>query len=232
LKKLFIIFLSLKNKHAALLLPFVMLADIFIATQFNIPVTIIGATKFKEAEKEISRNTIPFPVPPTTVSIADNSTNSYSKTTGSKLHLSKKIGRNDYYITPGNLTTQEKLYDSPLKDEAFKHPVVYFEDDSTGNISIDSFGANYIELTATCSQPTKLSYLQNNYPGWEVFIDGKKSTIETTLTTFIGIKVETGKHNVLFEYKPSLVYYCWYISLAALAALIFILCRSFFFKKH
>ena len=229
---LLVIFFSIKNDKVLYLLPMVMLLDIFTISQFNVPVTVIGATSFKDVEKEISRNIIAFPFPSTMATINENAKDSYSFVTGSKLHYTKKIGRNDYYITPGNLSAQEKMYESPLKEKVFKKPAIYFEDDSSSTMQIDSFGANFIQLTATCTRNSKLVYLQNNYPGWRVFVDGKETVIDTTMITFMSLGLIPGKHDVEFQYHPSGVYAAWYVSLAALILFVLILIRNIFFKKN
>ncbi len=229
---LMVIFFAIKNRRTLYLLPVVMLLDIFTMSQFNIPVTVIGATRFKEVEETIDRNKIAFPIPSVTTSVNENTGNSYSEMTGSKLHYTKKIGRNDYYITPGNLTAQEAFYESAMREKVFEKPVIFFEDDSTGSISIHSFGANQMQLTAVCSRPAQLIYLQNKYPGWQIFVDGKKSLIGTAMITFIGVELPAGKHDVKFQYKPSAVYVAWYVSLAALLLFIILLCSGILFKKH
>ncbi len=217
---LVVLFFVLKKGKALLMLPFVVLLDIFIIAQFNIPVTVIGASGFAEVEKAIERNREGFPVPDLNASISENSKDSYSFTTGSKLHYTKKIGRNDYYITPGNLSVQEKFYESASKEKIFQKPVLFFEDDNSGTVSIKQFGANYIELTVTCSRPTTLVYLQNNYPGWQASIDNSAISIETAYSTFISIKIPAGKHSIQFRYNPEGIHIAWYISLASLVVII------------
>ena len=83
----------------------------------------------------INRNSERFPLPDNS-SIEENSFNSFdsSELTGSKIPFIKKIGRNDYYITPGNLSWQDKFYDSPIRERVFKNPVLYFSD----SLSLDT----------------------------------------------------------------------------------------------
>jgi Bacterial membrane protein YfhO len=103
--------------------------DLFFATQLNIPVTVIGARSFSATELLINRNPEKFPVPGNTT-IEQNSLHSIdsTKTFGSVLPFEKRIGRNDYFITPGNLSLQEKFYESPIKKHVFKNRVLYFAD--------------------------------------------------------------------------------------------------------
>ena len=111
------------------LICFVIITDLFFVTQLNMPVTVFGAKSFREVEKLINRNPVDFPLPDTS-SIEQNSLNSKDENviTGSKIPFIKKIGRNDYFITPGNLALQDKFYSSPVKDIVFKNSVLYFAD--------------------------------------------------------------------------------------------------------
>ncbi|HSN61252.1 MAG TPA: YfhO family protein, partial [Ferruginibacter sp.] len=117
------------KKKRTQLICLVIIADLFFATQLNMPVTVFGAKSFKEVEKLINRNPVNFPLPDTS-SIEQNSLNSMDENvvTGSKIPFTKKIGRNDYFITPGNLALQDDFYSSPIKDIVFKNSVLYFAD--------------------------------------------------------------------------------------------------------
>ncbi|MEJ7589296.1 MAG: YfhO family protein [Ferruginibacter sp.] len=103
--------------------------DLFFATQLNIPITVIGSADFSSTELFIDRNPVRFPLPGN-ASIRQNSLHSFdtNNTIGSKLPFVKRIGRNDYFITPGNLSLQEKFYASTFRDPVFNNPPLYFAD--------------------------------------------------------------------------------------------------------
>jgi hypothetical protein len=105
------------------------IADFFITTQFCLPLTIIGAKRFTAVTQLLNRNTEKFPVPEMN-SISSNVFNSSDslQLMGSKLPYLKKIGRNDYFITPGNLSSQDNFFTSSIKESIFKNPVIYFAD--------------------------------------------------------------------------------------------------------
>jgi hypothetical protein len=118
---------SRKKAAAAVLL--LSIADLFFATQLNLPVTVIGARSFQSTVNLLNRNPEYFPLPGTT-SIEENSRHSLDSTQsfGSRLPYEKRIGRNDYYITPGNLASQEQFYESGIMAAVFRNPPVYFAD--------------------------------------------------------------------------------------------------------
>ncbi|MEP7108434.1 MAG: YfhO family protein [Ferruginibacter sp.] len=105
------------------------ITDLFFATQLNMPITIIGARSFTATELLINRNPARFPLPVNTT-IEQNASHSIDSTNtiGSVLPFEKSIGRNDYYITPGNLSLQETFYESSIKDQVFKNKLLYFAD--------------------------------------------------------------------------------------------------------
>lgn len=209
------------------LLPVIVFADLFCASQLNLPVTVIGAKKFGEVQQLVNRNSVRFPIPDT-FSIATHSVNSHSENTitGSTLPFIKKIGRNDYYITPGNLSAQDKFYESASREAVFKNPVLYLskvqatqsgdklymQSASSGNVYIQSISANSMKANVRSKEQAMLVYLQNAYPGWKVFIDGESRAIETVNTAFIGVQLAPGNHSILFEYKPQSIIWSWYLS--------------------
>ncbi|MFT3910681.1 MAG: YfhO family protein [Ferruginibacter sp.] len=234
-------FAIVKRKHVGLLC-LITIADLFFATQLNTPVTIIGAKKFTDVEKLINRNHEKFPIPGNT-SIEENSMNSSGENviTGTILHFTKKIGRNNYFITPGNLSLQDSFYESGIKDAVFKNPVLYISDTTvngalvskkdaatSNKITIHSFSANNIKATVETKTGGMLVYLQNNYPGWQVYVDNKIKSISTVNITFIGTYVEPGVHEVVFKYKPSKVIIAWYISVTSLVIVLLWMAIVFF----
>ncbi|MFM2359838.1 MAG: hypothetical protein RLY16_1831, partial [Bacteroidota bacterium] len=98
-------------------------------TQLNMPVTVIGARKFSEVVNILQRNTTAFPIPTLTpVKQATLLANDSLQICGSRLPYIKIIGRNDYYITPGNLRTQEQFHSSILEQKVFDNPFLYAAD--------------------------------------------------------------------------------------------------------
>ena len=209
----------------------IIIADMFFATQLNMPITVYGAKGFTDIEQLINRNPIKFPMPGNK-SIAENSLNSFDENfvAGSRLPFRKKIGRNDYFITPGNLLKQDEFYESPIKDSIFKNPILYFTD--TGNIEVKSFSANEINATVHNKTEGSLIYLQNNYHGWQAFIDGKQTDITIVHKTFMEIRVPAGGHEIIFRYRPQTIINAWYVSVFSFLFLIIIYLLLSFSKQR
>ncbi len=211
----------------------IIIADMFFATQLNMPITVYGAKRFTTIEELLNRNPVKFPVPDNK-SIAENSLNSFDKdfVAGSRLPFTKKIGRNDYFITPGNLLKQDEFYESAIKDSVFKKPLLYFADNDTGSIQAKSFSANEFHATVYKKTGGPLVYLQNNYHGWRAFLDGKQVSIMIVNTSFMSINIPAGNHEIIFRYRPQAIINAWYISILSLAVLIIIYGFLFFSKQR
>ena len=229
-------FAIVKKKNIRLIFIFTIL-DLFFATQLNLPVTVIGAKQFTEVEQLINRNLEKFPVPDNS-SIEINSANSSGENfiTGSSLPFTKKIGRNDYYISPGNLSTQDQFYESAARGSVFKKTVLYFQPgvgpDSSQQISIQSISANSLTATIGPGRGGTLVYLQNKYPGWKAFVDGDETAILPVHQTFMSIQVTPGPHKVYFKYQPIAVVIAWCISTTTLVILLLWFTIIFFQKRN
>ncbi len=235
---------GMRQKTAALLI--FVLADMFIATQISLPVTIIGARPFSEVNRHLKPNSTAFPVPDNS-SITENSAGSLDslKITGSLLPFRKKIGRNDYYITPGNLRAQENFYASPIRETVFRNPVFFFADTERAGASInnpessivpDSLSANGMGCRFQNPGAGLLVVQQNKYTGWHAYIDGQETTVQEIYGTLMAIRTPAGNHSVRFRYEPEQIKAGWYISgIAWLFVLGFLASggfRSFLNKQH
>jgi hypothetical protein len=129
-----------------------------------------------------------------------------------------------------NATDNELLYfgDTILPSQAMKKLIpeqisadtkYVFVDDSLYNdgfkdIRIGSTGVNDIKCKyfspericfETFSQTSQLAVLlQNNYPGWKVYVDGTETRHYTVNKTLMGVLLLPGKHTVIYEYRNRL----------------------------
>uniref|UniRef100_UPI0040477C29 YfhO family protein n=1 Tax=Aliarcobacter sp. TaxID=2321116 RepID=UPI0040477C29 len=89
-----------------------------------------------------------------------------------------------------------------------------FEFDEKFNFKIIKFSVlpNNVELNLNLSSNALISYNVPYAPNWEVYIDGVKDKIIRTNGFFMGVYVSEGTHNITFEYKPYLVYICFFLA--------------------
>lgn len=242
--------LAVVKKKNSNLVMLVIIADMFCATQLNMPVTVMGAKPFSEVVQTVNRNPVKFPLPGNN-SIKVNSANSLDELylTGSKIPFTKKIGRNNYFITPGNLLIQEAFYESGIASSVFKNPVLYFADSlikedtpknyysakiafsastianeqfkpGKQNINLLKLSANSWEADISNTGSGLLILLQNNYPGWQAYLDDKRVSISPVNIAFMAIRTTPGRHVVRFIYQPKFVHTAFYISLLTLIILL------------
>jgi hypothetical protein len=256
------IYFAIKKRNYKILF-ILSVIDLFFATQLNMGVTVIGAKSFVDVEKTMNRNSVKFPLP-NNEGITANAENSTGENviTGSTILYTKKITRNNYYITPGNLINQENFYESSIKDSIFKNSVLYFADtiikeekdifyfksktailkqlpnfsilpiDKDSNlVVINKLSANKMEATIKNNHDGLLIYLQNNYKGWQGYIDDKKVEIFPVNKTFMAIPTTKGTHKIRFKYMPLAVINAWIASMIFLLLMITIYCYLIFAKQ-
>lgn len=87
-----------------------------------------------------------------------------------------------------NLRSVEFLICEKLKETEFADIQYIYPNNMC--VFTDSESAGYLVL------------LQNNYPGWKVYVDGEQKNIELVNGTFMGVYVDAGEHEVVFKFRP------------------------------
>jgi hypothetical protein len=93
-----------------------------------------------------------------------------------------------------------------------------------------SFTPNDWNLEITSNEPGFYCLLQNNFPLWQLKIDGKEAAIKTCNLTFMGFMLDKGKHRVSFHYEAGKIKIAYYIS-TFLSIIILIWAASAYFKS-
>lgn len=245
-----------------------LIADMFIATQLNIPVTVINNIKTDLIRKNLSKLPNGFPVPPDK-KIADISDvfslhelwdkNISLSPLWRNLNIFYKQTAHDGY-NPFDLKNYIKFEESPvfqstlnnnlifLSDDVFVNdsmystalqgrnnniylseenytdlPIESFKHSVSDTIYITNFSANHIIAKAKSSGTQLLMLLQNNYPGWNVYINGSLAPHYTSNLIFISALIHKGENIVEFIYEPKFVIISFYVSLISLLAFLIII---------
>lgn len=77
---------------------------------------------------------------------------------------------------------------------------------TTGNVDVNWFRFNSLSVTVTAPSAGILTVLQADYPGWEAYVDGKKTDIIEVDGCFIGVPVDQGQHEVVMKFRPADLY--------------------------
>ncbi len=86
-----------------------------------------------------------------------------------------------------------------------------------------AYHPGYIRIAVELSCPGTLVFTENHYPGWQVTVDGRSSTVLETHGFLLGVAVPEGAHWVEFSYRPMSVYLGGVLSCLALLAVLAIL---------
>lgn len=100
----------------------------------------------------------------------------------------------------------ERLYDVNFD---YKNELILEENPSfipypanSSKVEVVSYTPNKIEIE-TQADTSQLLYLSDNYyPGWYVFVDGRKEKILRANYTFRAMALPAGKHTIIFLYDP------------------------------
>ncbi|MGQ9707013.1 MAG: YfhO family protein [bacterium] len=110
-----------------------------------------------------------------------------------------------------------------------------------GRETSQTLGSSNITIENTTRNEIKLLYEGEggyiatsilSYPGWECFIDGSPSKIETAFNGLIAIPVIPGSHTVLLKYEPELFKIGLYISALSFIIIVSIITISLGFRKR
>lgn len=72
-------------------------------------------------------------------------------------------------------------------------------------VRIENYTPNELSVGVTTTFPSRLVFVDTNYPGWEGLLDGRPSAILPFETVFKSIAVPAGTHRVTFHYYPKSV---------------------------
>jgi Bacterial membrane protein YfhO len=96
------------------------------------------------------------------------------------------------------------------------------------SLRILKYSLNQIQLTASCGGSRLLFLSETYYPGWKVWVDGKREKIYRANHAFRAVALSQGHHTITFSYQPFSFYFGLVISsLTFLGLLVFLI----FFRK-
>lgn len=146
-----------------------------------------------------------------------------------------------YIFTINEIPDYQKLYDSNYIKIYYNKDALplFFVSESKDEIKLvltqSSWGRknendfNNYKIDLNSSKNGYFIFSNNYYPGWKAFVDNKATEIEKCFSIYIGIKINTGKHTIIFRYYPTnfdiyLLFY--YITCLILLFLAFIYIRA------
>jgi hypothetical protein len=95
----------------------------------------------------------------------------------------------------------------------------------TGLVHLLEYRPNRVLMEVDSPAPVFLVTSETHYPGWRAFVDGRERSIAYTNVAFRGLPVPAGRHMVLLEFAPSILWRSAVISAAAWAVLLWVWVR-------
>ena len=117
----------------------------------------------------------------------------------------------EIYVTNDVVSDKEVNYNEWIEDTEVSPYQIFINDrtdilDRTQILESDIITERFIsgDIRMSVSQNTKgyMVVQQSWYPGWSVYVDGKKEEIIKINETFLGVYLKEGKHTVRFVFKP------------------------------
>jgi hypothetical protein len=140
---------------------------------------------------------------------------------------SKKIGYYKEEKYPVQLNTTKNFFeDTVLHSFINQQSFIFLSKDTTigsetnsdpSVIHITRFGNGRLKLIVDNSGYHFITFLQNDYPYWETFVNKKKVNHFTGYKTFITIPLEKGKQEIEFSFNPAPVRKALWINIAIIA---------------
>lgn len=94
------------------------------------------------------------------------------------------------------------LQKTVILEDPFPFSTVDPEAEGHDSARIASYESNKVIITAYAKSPGVLFLSDTFYPGWEAYVDGKKTPIYRANYAFRAVPVEQGQHVVTFIYRP------------------------------
>lgn len=112
----------------------------------------------------------------------------------------------DVRIEPDGNNLLASLYDpgTDIQETIFleESSGTRYDADATGSASIINYTPNTVTVRTQTNRSMLLFLSDTYYPGWNAYIDGRKSKVFRANYTFRAVTIPKGNHEVVFRYEP------------------------------
>ena len=199
----------------------IILLDLFLAVQLNLLITAVSDQKAAVLQEKISELPDGFPIPNENIS----ATTHYGKGDFYPIWynnnmLEKKIAYDGY--NNFKLKNYKQFDNTPGYIEKLKYPLIHWTgsrdslfDHRSNNVQISSFTPTKIKAKIAHVDDGEIVFLQSDYPGWKVKLNGEIMPHYTKEDIFIAANIPKGKHEIEFEFHPK--NFWWYFGISTIA---------------
>jgi hypothetical protein len=93
-------------------------------------------------------------------------------------------------------------------------------EEGSGVAEITSYEPLEVRVRAECSAPCLLVLTDLAYPGWRASVDGARAEVALVNALFRGVRLEAGRHEIVYRYRPVSFWLGVGLALAAIAGLV------------
>lgn len=235
----YFVLIRFKGNTRKILFIVIVAVDLIIATQLNMYHTIVDFANPKPTQIAIQNLAQGFPVPDMNEKVIDMS----DQTAPSIPFLWRNLnifhkrttfsGYSPYYFSSMFKAENERVMHAVINNPLFyladsissKHIIDSLSIDtlSAKRITIEEFSPTQVELNVHAEGEQLLTFIQNYYPGWKVYVNGIEKEVIRLNYTFMSVWLEQGESSIKFEYKPQKVIIAFYISTTVFIGIIFYL---------
>lgn len=208
---LFIFLLKVKQLKLIYLL-FVL--DIFTAVQFNSFTTIICEAPTQELQDKLAILPDVFlSDTPSVLATGHLGDSRYYPVFNNHSMLRRYIARDGYNNL--QLSAYRKFHPTEKFKQYLDHPPFYSFPESP--VELLHFTPNKLVVRSSGTEARQLIFLQINYPGWKVTVDGQSADLATLDAPLLAVDLGAGTHEVAFEFAPK--GYGWFLGTSIFASL-------------
>lgn len=133
----------------------------------------------------------------------------------------------EIYPARFNISSNALAFVNSSQKEKFTH--IHSTKDKSNYVSVKKFEPNHISFTTNSNADNLFVLMQQYFPGWNVFVDGKKAEIIVANYLFNSVLIPKGIHNIDFIYSDKKVRIAFFVSAVLfICCLIYITLRFFF----
>jgi hypothetical protein len=221
------------KKHFGMIIPLVVINSLLMA-QMTTPFTLASRISPSELNRILHEFPKDYPAPDPDLSIADASKNSleHVNTIGISGFYNKKISLPEVQFTPTFMSAIEKyMANKPLHDSLSQLPYAFFTKPGTGKFQLKDFYNNVFHFQTETTQPSGFCLQQLNLPGWKVYLDGNRTSVQKISHPFLQVSLPEGVHELRFVYEPGGIVSSLVISLISLLFMILFFVKTRAFGK-
>lgn len=178
----------------------ILLADVVLSCWLLLPITGVGKTSVSGIQKIINKSPEGFPSPLTTSSASEPLSEEEKALIVNWQWYNKKINHTpiDY---PSQLKSTQRFLESKDTAAVLNKPFIFLTSGNSQGSEVSRFSPSGFVINIQKTQRDTLVVLQNWFPGWNAYLNGKKVPIEKYKENFIAVPVSEETKLIQFEFS-------------------------------